>query len=111
VDRTAPRLKITLSTRVDRNRRYTVKLAAAGEPAKGSAVLRLTSKGKRKLASGLIATSGRKSLKLVLRLKRKDFNLLRRKHKLRVRLTVTLSDVAGNKAHASKTFTLRLSRR
>jgi hypothetical protein len=111
VDRTAPRLKITLSTRVDRNRRYTVKLAAAGEPAKGSAVLRLTSKGKRKLASGLIATSGKKSLKLVLRLKRKDFNLLRRKHKLRVRLTVILSDVAGNKAHASKTFTLRLSRR
>ncbi|HET8535930.1 MAG TPA: hypothetical protein VFL73_02005 [Solirubrobacteraceae bacterium] len=111
VDRTAPRLKITLSTRVDRKRRYTVKLAAAGEPAKGSAVLRLTSKGKRKLASGLIATSGKRSLKLVLRLKRKDFNLLRRKHKLRVRLTVALSDVAGNKAHASKTFTLRLSRR
>jgi hypothetical protein len=110
-DRTAPRLKITLSTRVDRKRRYMVKLAAAGEPAKGSAVLRLTSKGKRKLASGLIATSGKKSLKLVLRLKRKDFNLLRRKHKLRVRLTVSLADVAGNKAHASKTFTLRLSRR
>jgi len=111
VDRTAPRLKVTLSTRVDRKRRYTVKLAAAGEPAKGSAVLRLTSKGTRKLASRRIATSGKKSLKLVLRLTRKDFNLLRRKHKLRVRLTVSLSDVAGNNAHASKTFTLRLSRR
>jgi hypothetical protein len=111
VDRTAPRLKVTLSTRVDRKRRYTVKLAAAGEPAKGSAVLRLTSKGKRKLASGLIATSGKRSVKLVLRLKRKDFHLLRRKHKLRVRLTVSLSDVAGNRARASKTFTLRLRRR
>jgi hypothetical protein len=111
VDRTAPRLKVTLSKRVDRKRRYTVKLAAAGEPASGSAVLRLTSKGKRKLASGLIATSGTKSLKLVLKLKRKDFNTLRRKHKLRVRLTVLLRDVAGNTARVSKTFTLRVSRR
>jgi hypothetical protein len=88
-----------------------VKLAAAGEPASGSVVLRLTSKRKRKLASHLIATSGTKSLKLVLRLKRKDFNTLRRKHKLRVRLTVLLHDAAGNRARASKTFTLRLSRR
>jgi hypothetical protein len=111
VDRKAPRLKLTLSKRVDRKRRYTVKLAAAGEPASGSVVLRLTSKGKRKLASRLIATSGTKALKLVLKLKRKDFNTLRRKHKLRVRLTVLLHDAAGNRARASKTFTLRLSRR
>jgi hypothetical protein len=111
VDRKAPRLKLTLSKRVDRKRRYTVKLAAAGEPASGSVVLRLTSKGKRKLASRLIATSGTKALKLVLKLKRKDFNTLRRKHKLRVRLTVLLRDAAGNTARASKTFTLRLSRR
>jgi hypothetical protein len=111
VDRKAPRLKLTLSKRVDRKGRYTVKLAAAGEPASGSIVLRLTSKGKRKLASRLIATSGTKSLKLVLKLKRKDFNTLRRKHKLRVRLTVLLRDVAGNTARVSKTFTLRVSRR
>jgi hypothetical protein len=111
VDRTAPRLKLTLSTRIDRKRRYTVRLAAAGEPATGSAVLRLTSKGRRTLASRRIATNGRTSLKLVLTLKRKDFDLLRRRHRLRVRLTVSLSDAAGNTARASKTFTLRLSRR
>jgi hypothetical protein len=111
VDRTAPKLKVTLSTRVDRKRRYTVRLTATGEPATGSAVLRLASGKKRRLASRRIATSGTKSLKLVLRLSRKDFNLLRRKHKLRVRLTVSLTDVAGNRALASKTFTLRLSRR
>ena len=109
-DRTAPILKITFATRVDRKGRYTLKRAPAGEAAAGNATLRLATGKKRKLASGLLATSGNKSLKLVIRLKRKDLALLKRKHKLRVKLTVSLTDVAGNTARGSKTFTLRLRR-
>jgi hypothetical protein len=109
-DRTPPRLKVTFATRADRKGRYTVKLAAAGEAAAGNATLRLATGSKRKLASGLLATSGTKPLKLVIRLKRKDLALLKRKHKLRVTLTVSLTDVAGNTARGKKTFTLRLKR-
>jgi hypothetical protein len=99
-----------LSTRADRKGRYTVKLAAAGEAAAGNATLRLATGSKRKLASGLLATSGTKPLKLVIRLKRKDLALLKRKHKLRVTLTVSLTDIAGNTARGKRTFTLRLKR-
>jgi hypothetical protein len=109
-DRTPPRLKVTFATRADRKGRYTVKLAAAGEAAAGNATLRLATGSKRKLASGLLATSGTKPLKLVIRLKRKDLALLKRKHKLRVTLTVSLTDIAGNTARGKKTFTLRLKR-
>jgi hypothetical protein len=109
-DRKPPILKITFATRVDRKGRYTLKLAPAGEAAAGNATLRLATGKKRKLASGLLATSGNKSLKLVIRLKRKDLALLKRKRKLRVKLTVSLTDVAGNTARGSKTFTLRLRR-
>jgi hypothetical protein len=109
-DRTPPRLKVTFATRADRKGRYTVKLAAAGEAAAGNATLRLATGKKRKLASGLLATSGTKPLKLVIRLKRKDLALLKRKGKLRVTLTVSLTDVAGNTARGKRTFTLRLKR-
>lgn len=111
VDRTPPRLKLTLATRVDRKRRYTVKLAAPGEKSTGSVILRLATGSRRKLASKRLATGGTRSLKLVLRLTRKDFNLLKRRHRLRVRLTVSLSDAAGNTARAARSFTLRISRR
>jgi hypothetical protein len=87
-----------------------VKLAAAGEAAAGRATLRLAGGKKRTLASGLLATGGSKPLTLVIRLKRKDLALLKRKHKLRVILSVSLTDVAGNTAKGSKSFTLRLSR-
>jgi hypothetical protein len=110
VDRTAPRLKVTFAKRADRRGRYTIKLAAAGEAAAGRVTLRLATGSRRKLASRLIATSGSKSFKLVLKLKRKDLALLRRKRKLRVTLTVSLTDVAGNTARGHKTFTLRLKR-
>jgi hypothetical protein len=109
-DRKPPRLKVTLATRADRKGRYTVKLAAAGEAAAGNATLRLATGKKRKLASGLLATSGTKPLKLVIRLKRKDLALLKRKHKLRVTLTVSLTDIVGNTARGKRTFTLRLKR-
>jgi len=46
----------------------------------------------------------------VLPRKKKDLALLKRKHKLRVTLTVSLADVAGNTAKGKKTFTLRLKR-
>jgi hypothetical protein len=110
VDHTPPFLKLTLGTRADRKGRYTVKLAATGEAAAGSATLRLATGGRRKLASGLLASSGLQPLKLVLRLKKKDLALLKRKRKLRVTLTVSLTDVAGNTARGKKTFTLRLKR-
>jgi len=110
VDRTPPRLKVTFAKRADRRGRYAIKLAAAGEAAAGRATLRLAKGRKRRLASRLIATSGTKSLKLVLKLKRKDLRLLRRKHRLRVTLTVSLTDLAGNTANGRKTFTLRLKR-
>jgi hypothetical protein len=110
VDRTPPKLKVTFATRADRRGRYTVKLGPAGEAASGTATLRLATGSKRKLASGLLATSGSKSLKLVIKLKRKDLALLKRKRKLRVTLTVSLTDVAGNTAKGKKTFTLRLKR-
>ena len=110
VDRTPPRLKVTFATRVDRKGRYTVKLAATREAAAGTATLRLATGSRRKLASGLIATSGTRAVKLVIRLKKKDLALLRRKRKLRVTLAVKLTDLAGNTAKGSKTFTLRLKR-
>jgi hypothetical protein len=110
VDRTPPRLKVTFAKRADRRGRYSIRLAAAGEAAAGRATLRLAKGSKRRLASRLIATSGTKSLKLVLKLKRKDLRLLRRKHALRVTLTVSLTDLAGNTANGRKTFTLRLRR-
>jgi len=110
VDRTPPRLKVTFATRADRRGRYTLKLAAAGEAAAGTATMRLARGSKRKLASGLLATSGTKPLKVILKLKRKDLELLKRRHKLRVRLTVSLTDLAGNTARGGKTFTLRLKR-
>ena len=110
VDRTPPRLRVTYATRADRRGRYTVKLASAGEAASGSAVLRLATGAKRRLATGLIATSGSKPVKLVIRLKRKDLALLRRRGRLRVTLAVSLTDLAGNTARGSKTFTLRLKR-
>lgn len=110
LDRTPPILRVTFATRVDRKGRYTVKLGPAGEAAAGTATLRLATGSKRRLASGLLATSGTKSLKLVIKLKRKDVALLRRKRRLRVTLTVSLTDVAGNTARGKKTFTLRLKR-
>jgi hypothetical protein len=110
-DRTAPRLSVTFATRVDRRGRYTLRLQAAGEPASGMATMRMASGRKRKLGSGLIATSGTKPLKVVIKLKRKDFKLLERKGRFRVRLTVSLSDVAGNTAKGAKTFSLRRPRR
>jgi hypothetical protein len=110
VDRTPPFLKLTLGTRADRKGRYAVKLAATGEAAAGSATLRLATGTRRKLASGLLASSGSKPLKLVLRLKKKDLALLKRKHKLRVTLTVSLTDIAGNTARGKRAFTLRLKR-
>jgi hypothetical protein len=110
LDRTPPILRVTFATRADRKGRYTVKLGPAGEAAAGTATLRLATGSKRKLASGLLATSGSKSLKLVIKLKRKDLALLKRKGKLRVTLTVSLTDVAGNTARGKKTFTLRLKR-
>jgi hypothetical protein len=108
VDRTPPRLKVTFATRVDRRGRYTVRLATTGEAASGSAVLRLATG--RRLATGLIGTAGSRPVKLVIRLKRKDLALLRRRHSLRVRLTVSLTDLAGNTVRRAKTFTLRLRR-
>jgi hypothetical protein len=110
VDRTPPTLRVTFATRVDRRGRYTLKLAPAREAASGSATLRLATGGRRKLASGLLATSGVKAMKLVLRLSSRDLKLLKRRHKLRVRLTVSLTDVAGNTARGTKAFTLRPSR-
>jgi hypothetical protein len=111
LDRKAPRLKVTFAKRADRRGRYTIRLAAAGEAAAGRATLRLAKGSRRSLGSRLIATSGSRSLKLVIRLKRKDLRLLKRRHKLRVTLTVSLTDVAGNRASGRKTFTLRLKRR
>ena len=111
VDRKAPTLKVTYTTRVDRKGRYTLRLRAAGEPATGRATLRLATRKRRKLVSGVMATSGRHAFKLTLRLRSKDFRLLRRKHKLRVRLTVVLTDKSRNSAHSVKVFTLRPSRR
>ena len=87
-----------------------MKLGQAGEAAAGNATLRLATGSKRKLASGLLATSGGKPLKLVIRLKRNDLALLKRRGKLPVTLTVSLTDVAGNTARGKKTFTLRLKR-
>jgi hypothetical protein len=111
VDRTPPRLRATFATRVDRRGRYTLRLQAVGEPASGSAVLRLAGGSRRRLATRRIATGGRTAFNVVLKLTSKDFRLLKRKHKLRVRLTVSLTDLAGNRASAAKSFTLRLSRR
>jgi hypothetical protein len=110
VDRTPPRLKVTYATRVDRKGRYTVRLASAGEAASGSAVLRLATGKRRRLATGLIGTAGSRPVKLVIKLKRRDLALLRRRHRLRVNLAVSLTDLAGNTARGSKTFTLRLKR-
>jgi hypothetical protein len=50
--------------------------------------------------SGVVATSGRHAFKLTLRLRSRDFRLLRHKHRLRVRLTVSLTDKARNSAHS-----------
>jgi hypothetical protein len=111
VDRKPPTLRVTYSTRVDRKGRYTLRFRAAGEPATGRATLRLATGKRRKLVSGVLATSGRHAFKLTLRLRSKDFRLLRRKHRLRVRLTVVLTDKARNSAHSVKVFTLRPSRR
>jgi hypothetical protein len=110
VDRTPPTLKVTFARRVDRRGRYTLRLRPAGEAAAGRATLRLAKGRRRKLASGLLATSGNRPLKLVIKLRRKDLRLLRRRHRLRVKLSVSLTDVAGNTARGSKTFTLRLRR-
>jgi hypothetical protein len=109
-DRTKPRLSLTFAKTADNRGRYRLALAPTGEAAAGRATLRLAKKGGRKLASGLLATSGNKPLKLVLKLKRKDLLTLRRRHSLRVKLTISLEDIAGNVARASKTFTLRLRR-
>jgi hypothetical protein len=111
IDRKPPTLKVTYSTRVDRKGRYTLRFKAAGEPATGRATLRLATGKRRKLVSGVLATSGRHAFKLSLRLRSKDFRLLRRKHRLRVRLTVGLTDKSRNSAHSVKVFTLRPSRR
>jgi hypothetical protein len=111
VDRKPPTLKVTYSTRVDHKGRYTLRFRAAGEPATGRATLRLATGKRRKLVSGVLATSGRYAFKLTLRLRSKDFRLLRRKHRLRVRLTVVLTDKSRNSAHSVKVFTLRPSRR
>ena len=110
VDRTPPRLKVTFAPPCRSQGALHGELGPAGEAAAGTATLRLATGSKRKLASGLLATSGTKSLKLVIKLKRKDLALLKRKGKLRVTLTVSLTDVAGNTARGKKTFTLRLKR-
>jgi hypothetical protein len=88
-------LKLTLATRADRKGRYTVKFAATGEAAAGSVTLRL-------------ATGSRR--RVVLRLKKKDLALLKRKRRLRVTLTASMTDLAGNTAKATKTLNLRLKR-
>jgi hypothetical protein len=107
-DRTKPVLKLTFAKTADRRGRYRLSLKATGEAAAGRATLRLAKKRGRRLASGLLATSGSKPLKLVLKLKPKDLRTLKRRHRLRVKLTISLEDIAGNTARTSKTFTLRL---
>ena len=112
VDRTPPRLRVIYATRADRKGRYKLTFAAAGEKATGRVMMQLlVGKRKRTLARARFTTAGTKSVHLVLRLKRKDLALLKRKHRLRMRLTVSLTDVAGNTAAGRKTLTLRLSRR
>jgi hypothetical protein len=96
---------------VDHKGRYTLRFRAAGEAATGRATLRLATGKRRKLVSGVLATSGRYAFKLTLRLRSKDFRLLRHKHRLRVRLTVVLTDKSRNSAHSVKVLTLRPSRR
>jgi hypothetical protein len=103
-----PIVKLTsFSKRLDRKRRFTLKLQPVGEPASGRATLRLAKKGGRVLVSGLLATSGNKPLILRIKLKAKDVAMLKRKRSLKVKLTISLTDIAGHKASATKTFTLR----
>jgi hypothetical protein len=104
--RRSPVLEFTIATRADARGRDTLLLQPTGKAAAGMATLRLV-KGNRKLASGLLATSGTKPLKLRLTLKRKDRRLLSRKHALKVRLSISLTDIDGHSAHAAKSFTLR----
>jgi hypothetical protein len=103
-----PIVKLTFfSKRLDRKRRFTLKLKPVGEPAAGRATLRLATGKRRKLVSGLLATSGNKPLVLRIKLKPKDVAALKRKRRLKVKLTISLTDVAGHTTRASKAFTLR----
>ena len=95
------------SKRLDRKRRFTLKLKPVGEPAAGRATLRMATKRGRTLVSGLLATSGNKPLVLRIKLKPKDVVELRRKRSLKVTLTIALTDIAGQTTRASRTFTLR----
>jgi hypothetical protein len=102
-------LKYAFGKKADRKGRLTLTLQPTRKAAAGTATLRLV-KGNRKLASGLLATSGTKPLKLVLKLKRKDLLTLRRKHSLKVKLSISLTDITGKSKHSSVTFTLRPGR-
>ncbi|MDX6656600.1 MAG: hypothetical protein QOH62_1393 [Solirubrobacteraceae bacterium] len=98
---------VSFATRLDRKGRYALKLKAVGEAAAGRATLRIATGNRRKLVSGLLATSGNKPLVLRIKLKATDLAMLKRKHQLKVKLSISLTDVAGHTVSTSKTFTLR----
>ena len=67
-------------------------------------------KGHRKLRSKRVRTAGA-AMRVRLVLTKRDRRLLTRRHKLRVRVTAVLKDAAGNRASATRTFTLRAAKR
>jgi hypothetical protein len=98
---------VSFAKRLDRKGRYALKLKAVGEAAAGRATLRIATGNRRKLVSGLLATSGNKPLVLRIKLKATDLAMLKRKHQLKVKLSISLTDIAGHTVSTSKTFTLR----